>query len=199
MVFLHGYGADGADLFGLADVLAPHLPDTVFLAPDAPEPCAASPMGRQWFPIPNMDGSSPVQAATSMAASADDLGAYLDDVLKAENVTPRRLILFGFSQGTMMSLHLAPTRDAPVGAILGFSGRLVSPDRLTPDGIVKMPVFLAHGDADPVVPYASMADAAAALAAAGFEVETHTMPGTSHGIAPDGLQAALGFLTRHGF
>lgn len=56
VIFLHGYGADGADLLGLADPLAPHLPNTVFLAPDAPEPCRNNPFGRQWFPIPWLDG-----------------------------------------------------------------------------------------------------------------------------------------------
>ena len=71
VVFLHGYGADGADLLGLADPLAPHLPDTVFVAPDAPEPCAGNPFGRQWFPIPRLDGSSEAVSAASLMQSAD--------------------------------------------------------------------------------------------------------------------------------
>ena len=52
VVFLHGYGANGADLIGLADPLAEHMPDTLFISPDAPEECAGAPMGLQWFPIP---------------------------------------------------------------------------------------------------------------------------------------------------
>ena len=197
MVFLHGYGADGADLFGLSEAFAPAMPDTVFLAPDAPEPCAVNHMGRQWFPIPHMDGSSPVQAAQSMAASEDALAAYLDGVLADEGIAPEKLILFGFSQGTMMSLRHAPRRAAPIAAILGFSGRLVQPDDFADTVRSRMPVFLTHGDADPVVPFSEMATAEAALKAADFMVETHVMPGTPHGIAPDGLQAAFDFLRRH--
>ncbi|MEL7343477.1 MAG: dienelactone hydrolase family protein [Pseudomonadota bacterium] len=197
MVFLHGYGADGADLFGLADAFAPAMPDTVFLAPDAPEPCSVNPLGRQWFPIPHMDGSSAVQAATSMAASTDALSQFLDGVLADEGITPAKLILFGFSQGTMMSLHHAPKRAEPIGAILGFSGRLIAPETWAPEVQSRMPVFLTHGDADPVVPFAEMAAAEAALLKADFTVETHVMPGTPHGIAPDGLQAAFEFLRRN--
>ena len=52
VVFLHGYGADGNDLIGLAEPLAPHLPNTRFLAPNAPERCPGNPMGYQWFPDP---------------------------------------------------------------------------------------------------------------------------------------------------
>ena len=57
VVFLHGYGADGNDLLGLADPMAPHLPGVAFAAPDAPERCAGGGFGYQWFPIPWLDGS----------------------------------------------------------------------------------------------------------------------------------------------
>lgn len=194
MVFLHGYGADGADLLDLSEPLAPHLPDTLFLAPDAPEPCAASPMGRQWFPIPWIDGSSDEAARQGMEAAVTDLNAYLDEVLATEGLTPDRLILFGFSQGTMMALHVAPRRAAAVAGVVGFSGRLLVPERLAAEARVKPPVLLVHGDADPVVPFADMQLAGDALVGAGFEVYGHVMRGTPHGIAPDGLSVALGFM-----
>lgn len=194
VVFLHGYGADGADLLSLADPLGAHMPDTVFLAPDAPEPCAAAPMGRQWFPIPWIDGSSEEAAETGMLAAAQDLNAWLDATLADEGLTPDRLILLGFSQGTMMSLHVAPRRDAPVACVVGFSGRLLGPERLAAETKVRMPVLLLHGDADDVVPYADMQAAAEALAGAEFDVYTHMMERTGHGIAPDGLQQAFAFM-----
>lgn len=193
VVFLHGYGADGADLLGLADPLAPHMPDTAFFAPDAPEPCAAAPMGRQWFPIPWIDGSPESAALEGLERSAVDLDAYLTRVLEEEGLTPDRLALVGFSQGTMMSLHVAPRRAEPVAAIAAFSGRLMVPERLA-EAVSKPPVLLLHGDADDVVPYASMDAAAEGLSGAGFEVYTYTMQGTPHGIAPDGLGQALAFL-----
>ena len=194
VVFLHGYGADGADLLGLADPLAPHLPRTAFHAPDAPEPCAAAPMGRQWFPIPWIDGSSEDAAMAGLARAAEDLDAFLTATLEAEGLTADRLALIGFSQGTMMSLHVAPRRPAPVAAIAAFSGRLLAPERLAAEAVSKPPVLLLHGDADEVVPYPSMEEAAGHLSRAGVETYTYTMQGTGHGIAPDGLGQAVGFL-----
>lgn len=194
VVFLHGYGADGADLLGLADPLAPHLPGTAFYAPDAPEPCVNNPMGYQWFPIPWMDGSSPEQARASAEQSFADINAFLDDVLAKEGIAPDRLALVGFSQGTMMSLEVAPRRDAELAGVVGFSGRLLDPDALAGQVRVRPPILLLHGDQDPVVPFDSLGIAADALTSEGFEVFTHVMKGTPHGISPDGLSMALGFL-----
>ncbi|OYX41838.1 MAG: phospholipase [Rhodobacterales bacterium 32-67-9] len=195
VVFLHGYGADGADLLGLADPLAPHLPGTVFVAPDAPEPCAGNPFGRQWFPIPWLDGSSEVAAAEGLRASSEDLNAFLDARLAEEGLTPDRLAVVGFSQGTMMALHVLPRRPAPVAGIVAFSGRLLQPERLAAEAMSRPPVLLLHGDQDPMVPFADMGLAGQALTDAGFETYGHVMKGTGHGIAPDGLSVALAFLS----
>lgn len=194
VVFLHGYGADGNDLLGLADPLMPHMPGTAFLAPNAPEPCVGNPFGYQWFPIPWLDGSSEAAAAESMAKSVDDVNAFLDAVLRDEGVAPKDLMIVGFSQGTMMSLHVAPRRDEPVAGIVGFSGRLLEPDRLKAEVRVRPPVLLIHGDADEMVPPSSLPEAANALTEAEFEVYAHVSEGTGHGIAPDGLSMALAFM-----
>lgn len=194
VVFLHGYGADGADLLGLADPLAPHLPDTVFVAPDAPDPCRGNPYGFQWFPIPWLDGSPQAEAEAGIARSAAALDAFLDARLAEEGLTPAALALVGFSQGTMMALQVAPRRAEPVAGIVGFSGRLLAPERLAAEMRVTPPVLLIHGDADEMVPFPALAEAADGLAGAGFEVYTHVSRGMGHGIAPDGLSTALGFL-----
>jgi phospholipase/carboxylesterase len=194
VVLLHGYGADGNDLLGLADPLGQHLPDTLFLAPDAPEPSVMNPMGRQWFPIPYLDGSSEEVAAEGLARAAGDLDAWLDAMLEEEGVTPSQVVLLGFSQGTMMSLHVAPRRAVALAGVVGFSGRLLAPERLADDARSKPPVMLLHGDADDVVPFGQLRAAADALTRAGFETFGHVMKGTAHGIAPDGLSAALAFL-----
>ncbi len=194
VVFLHGYGADGNDLLGLADPLAPHMPDTVFVAPNAPEKCVNNPFGFQWFPIPWLDGSSEAAAAASMAQSVEDLNAFLDRVIEEEGITPAQLLLLGFSQGTMMSLHVAPRRDEAIAGVVGFSGRLLHPETLEAEVKSKMPILLIHGDQDEVVPPQSLPEAGNALQAAGFEVYAHVMEGTGHGIAPDGLSVALAFM-----
>jgi phospholipase/carboxylesterase len=194
LVFLHGYGANGADLLPLAEPLAPHLPGTAFLAPDAPEACAMNPGGRQWFPIPWLDGSSEAEARAGIEAAAADLGRFLDATLAAEGLAPSRLALFGFSQGAMLALHLAPRLPRPLAAVVGVAGRLLMPERLGAETRSRPPVMLIHGDADEVVPFASMSEAGRALDAAGFDVSAFVMRGAGHGIAPDGLAAALAFL-----
>lgn len=193
VIFLHGYGADGADLLGLADPLGPHLPDTAFRAPDAPEQCKGNPFGYQWFPVPWLDGSSPEAQAEGFAKAKADLHAYLDRVLAEENLPAERLALIGFSQGTMMSLAVAPERDQAIAGIVGISGRLVDPSAPA-TALSKPPVLLVHGDKDEVVPFSDLSATGNALVEAGFETYSHVMRGTAHGIAPDGLSVALSFL-----
>ncbi len=195
VILLHGYGADGQDLLGLSEPLAPHLPNTVFLAPNAPERCGMNPMGYQWFPIPWIDGSSEEAAAEGMARAEADLNAFLDRVMVEEDMIAEQVALVGFSQGTMMSLQVAPRRDEAFAGVVGFSGRLIAPEALADEVQVRPPVLLIHGDRDDVVPLSSMPEAAEALQAAGWsEVYAHVMKGTAHGIAPDGLSVALAFL-----
>lgn len=196
VVFLHGYGADGADLLGLAEPLAPQLPHTAFRAPDAPQPSLGNPFGRQWFPIPALDGADPVESARAFAEARTVLHRYLDRVLAEEGLPPAALALVGFSQGTMMSLAVAPERAEALAGVVGFSGRLVDPAALQ-RARVKPPVFLAHGDQDPMVPFADLAATEAALRRAGFAVETRVEPGMGHGIGPRGFAGALEFLQRH--
>ncbi|SFH37831.1 phospholipase/carboxylesterase [Palleronia marisminoris] len=194
VVFLHGYGADGADLLGLSDPLAEHMPGTAFHAPDAPEQSVVNPMGFQWFPIPWLDGSDPTAADEAMDRAASDLNAYLDSVLAEEGLSADRMVVVGFSQGTMMALHVALRRTAEVAGIVGFSGRLLRPETLEDEIAVRPPVLLIHGDQDEVVPPASLPAAAEALQAAGVDVFAHVSKGVAHGIAPDGLSVALAFM-----
>ncbi|MCA0043766.1 alpha/beta hydrolase [Celeribacter litoreus] len=194
VIFLHGYGADAKDLLNLADPLGEHLPDTMFFAPDAPERCTGNPMGYQWFPIPWIDGSSEEEQRNGMMRAVDDLNDYLDSIMVDYGFEADQIALLGFSQGTMMSLHVAPRREEPFAAVVGFSGRLMEPEMLEEEARVKMPVLLLHGDQDEVVPPQSLPAAGQALQDAGFETYAHIMRGTGHGISPDGLSVSLAFL-----
>lgn len=194
IVFLHGYGADGNDLLGLADPMAQHLPGVAYVAPDAPERCAGGGFGFQWFPIPWLDGSTQAAADAGLAAASEDLNGFLDARLADEGLAPDRLVLVGFSQGAMMSMHIAPRREKEVAGIVAISGRLLQPEMLAEEAKVKPPVLLIHGDQDPVVPFSDMGKAGDALTAAGFPTYGHIMRGTGHGIAPDGLGVALQFI-----
>lgn len=194
VVFLHGYGADGADLLGLADPLAEHMPDTTFIAPDAPEKCAGNPMGFQWFPIPWLDGSSEEDSMKGANQAAEDINAFLDQVLEDEDITPSQLVVFGFSQGTMMALRVLPRRDDPVAGLVAFSGRMLEPDDFASHIKSKPPVLLVHGDQDEMVPPGHFSESGEVLQANGFETYGHIMKGTGHGIAMDGLSVALSFM-----
>ncbi|MEO0676638.1 MAG: alpha/beta fold hydrolase [Pseudomonadota bacterium] len=195
VVFLHGYGANADDLIGLADPLAEHMPDTMFVSPDAPEEIAMVPGGRQWFPIPWIDGSSEEAAAEGLRMAAADLQAFLDALMVDNDLLPEQVCLLGFSQGSMMALHVAPRREDPVAGVVGISGRLLEPELLVDEVESRMPILLIHGDQDDVVPPQSLPMAAEGLQKAGFtDVYAHIMKGTAHGIAPDGLSVALAFM-----
>lgn len=197
VVFLHGYGANGDDLFGLSQPMASQFPNTTFIAPNAPEVCANNPMGYQWFGIPHMDGTSETSARASMQNSVVLLNTFLDEVEAQTGIPAARTILFGFSQGTMMSLHVGPRRVAQLAGIVGFSGRLLDPEKLADELVTKPPTLLIHGDEDQMVPFASMNEAASVLSKAGLEVFTHTAKGTGHGISPEGLDLAMQFIHGH--
>ena len=129
-----------------------------------------------------------------MRHAAKLLDGFIDKILAEEGIDAERMILLGFSQGTMMSLHVAPRRVEPVAGIVAFSGRLMVPERLADEMLSQPPVLLIHGNVDDVVPFEEMQFAGEALQGAGFEVYAHVMEGTGHGIAPDGLSVALAFI-----
>lgn len=194
VIFLHGYGADGSDLLSLADVLGPHLPNTCFIAPDAPERVPGAPYGYQWFSIPRFDGSTEDQSQAGLARSTEDLTQFLKDRAAYEKLPLTACAFVGFSQGAMMSMHVAPRLSDPMAAIVAISGRLVVPERLAAEVISRPPVMLIHGDQDEVVPFGNMAFAGDELTKAGFNTYAHVMKGMGHGISQDGLETTLAFL-----
>src|SRR5262245_37059216 len=194
LVFLlHGYGADGQDLLGLAPYWTQLLPDAEFVAPDAPVPCEIG-FGRQWF---GLEGLEPSRMAAGARAAATLLDAFIDAELSRCGLGESAAALVGFSQGTMMALQVAPRRAAAVAAVVGYSGAVVDPEGLAKEVRSRPPVLLIHGDADPVVPFAALAAAEAALAAAGIPAETIVRRGLGHSIDEVGLARGGGFLAKH--
>jgi phospholipase/carboxylesterase len=191
VILLHGLGADGNDLIGLAPYWAPMLPEAEFLSPNAPFPCDMAPYGHQWF---SSQDRSPAAVLAGVRAAAPILDAFIDEALAARGLGDGDLALVGFSQGTMMSLFVGLRRAQPVAGIVGFSGRLLAPELLTNELRSRPRILLVHGTEDPLVPYASLAAAETALTNAGVPVETLTCPGIGHSIDEPGLRRGGHFL-----
>jgi len=191
VVLLHGYGADGNDLIGLAPVLAPLMPDAVFVAPNAPYPCDGNPMGFQWFPINRLDPASRLAGTRSAAPFID---RFLDETMATYGLDESNTVLVGFSQGTMMALHVGLRRARQLAGIVGFSGALSGIEELKTEIRTRPPVLLIHGDADEVLPHVMTEEAAAALKANGIDVTVHIAQGVGHGIDQSGLSHAARFL-----
>ncbi|MGD9968321.1 MAG: alpha/beta hydrolase [Hyphomonadaceae bacterium] len=194
VIFLHGYGSNGADLISLAPYWADLLPSTAFVSPNAIEPVAMAPGGYQWFPISNLDPQLMEQGARAAAQSVD---RFIDRELEKYGLDPSRLALVGFSQGTMMALHVALRREQQIAAVLGFSGALVGARTLKEQMRSKPPVLLIHGDRDPTIPIPAMFESAEALAAADHGAQWHVSYGVPHSIGPDGLALGGEFLASY--
>ena len=130
VVLLHGYGADGKDLIGLAEMWARNLGSTAFVAPDAPQPCDINPTGRQWFPISGMESPDRMDTIHTIVQSIATLQQFIDEEISAAGIPDDRVILVGFSQGTMMALHAVPRREMQLAGVVGFSGKLLFPGLL---------------------------------------------------------------------
>ena len=198
VVFLHGYGADGNDLIEIGRAWAGLLPDAAFISPHAPRPCGQAPMGREWFPLTFRD---PDERWTGVNAAAPQLNMFIDTELKRRNLPNSALALVGFSQGTMMALHVGLRRAESPAAIVGYSGMLVIPEEIDPDKFAgeivnRPPVLLVHGDQDQLIPVEALMHAAQGLAALEVLVEWHISPGVAHGIDQEGLRQGGEFLAR---
>jgi phospholipase/carboxylesterase len=192
VVLLHGYGADGNDLISLGQHWRQALPDAAFVSPHAPEPCGGNPFGgRQWFELTFRD---PGERWRGVNHAAPALNAFLDDELAALGLADDALALVGFSQGTMMALHVGFRRARPMAGIVGFSGMIAGPEHLAAEIVSRPPVLLAHGDRDDVIPVEALYQARGVLGSLDVPLQWHVSAGLPHGIDGDGLDLAGGFL-----
>lgn len=193
VILLHGLGADGNDLFSLADELAEALPDVAFISPNAPSPCDMAPFGYQWFSLREWTEASMLRGLEEVSPAVNQ---FIDAQMKEYSLKSKQIALLGFSQGTMTALHVALRRTEALAGIVGFSGSLVAPKKLAQEITAKPPVSLIHGMIDPVVPFAAMGMAEDTLRQAGVPVESHARPMLPHGIDPEGVRIASAFLQK---
>jgi len=190
VLLLHGYGSNGDDLIALARHWQHLLPDALFLAPNAPQRCGYG-FGYQWWALSNL---SPQALAAGAAAAAPEIDAFIDRKLEQYCLRDADLALVGFSQGTMMALHVGLRREQAVAGILGYSGALTGAADLPNQIRSRPPILLVHGSADQVVPVAALHEAARALGAVGVDVSTHLSPGLGHSVDEAGLRLGAAFL-----
>ncbi|MDZ4373617.1 MAG: dienelactone hydrolase family protein [Phenylobacterium sp.] len=193
VILLHGYGSNGADLMGLVPFWRATLPDTVFMAPNAPEACPGAPGGYQWWSLTDLGRES---RAAGVRQAAPLVHAFIDMHRAAYDLPNRKVALVGFSQGTMMALHVGPRRPEALAGIVGYSGMLADGEALPTEMKTQPPLLLLHGEADPMVPFSAMAQAEADCRRLGFEVDTHAVPGLGHSIDESGLRRGGDFLAR---
>ena len=194
VVLLHGYGSNGDDLIGLVPYLAPGLPHTAFVSPNAPDRCPGTADGRQWWPLITRDAEERAEGARRAAPVVD---AFLDAQLRRFGLPAGRLALLGFSQGAMTSLYVGPRRVEALAGVVAMSGQ--TPDTvetLAAEVRTRPPVVLIHGDADEIVPVGGLYETEAVLKAQGFEVATHVSRGLGHSVDEAGMGVARAFLRR---
>jgi phospholipase/carboxylesterase len=188
VVFLHGYGADGNDLIDIGQAWRPHLPGVAFASPHAHEACGMGPAGRQWFALTMRDEHERWRGTCNAAPVLD---AFLDSERDRVGVPDEKIVLVGFSQGTMMALHVGLRRKRGPAAIVGFSGQLTGAAENLAEATARPRVTLIHGDRDEVLPVGLMYSSARQLGAAGIPTVFHVSPGLGHGIDQRGLALGL--------
>jgi phospholipase/carboxylesterase len=193
VLLLHGYGSNGADLISLAPQWQQALPDALFLAPNAPQRCGGMGNAYQWWPLMALTPQALAAGATTAAPAID---ALIDRKLQQYGLSEANLAIVGFSQGTMMALHVGLRREKQIAGILGYSGMLTGDAGLAHQKIAKPPVCLIHGSADLIVPVAALHAAEHALRRVGIEVSTHVSAGLGHSVDPIGLRLGGEFILR---
>ena len=194
VILCHGYGGDGKDISILAGYWKHHMPDTVFICPDAPEKCAVSPTGFQWFDLMNQSAD---QILTKSFIAEMKLNKLIDEVKEKFNLKTINISIGGFSQGCMISLQTGLKRLDKLNSIIGFSGRIISTEHLSKNIVSRPNIILMHGDSDEVVPVSSLLEAIEFFNNKNYKIETKIFKNCEHRIPTEGTSLGLEFLKKN--
>lgn len=191
VVLIHGYGANGDDLLSLGNAWAELLPDTLFVAPHGPTVCEMNPAGNQWFDLRDWDPGRIIKEVQNLTPAFNQ---YLDNLLKANDLSNDKLALVGFSQGAMLAMHIGLHRPQCAGVVAYSGGFLEDPKELI---IARPPILLVHGDQDDVIGHSFSEQAEERFKSLGIPVNLSILTGLGHGIDPRGLAIGGKFLKDH--
>ncbi|MDA9624987.1 alpha/beta hydrolase [Candidatus Pelagibacter bacterium] len=194
VILCHGYGGDGKDISILANYWRAHLPETTFICPDAPEKCAASPSGFQWFDL--MD-QTPDQVLSKSLVAESKLNNLIDEVKDKNNLLANQIVIGGFSQGCMISLQTGIKRKDKINSIVGYSGRIIDTEHLGKNIVSKPNIILMHGDIDQVVPVNSLLEAKDFFNKNNYKIESQIFKNCEHRIPSEGSSLGLQFIKKH--
>ena len=193
VILCHGYGGDGNDISILANYWKNYLPDTIFLCPDAPEKCAVSSVGYQWFDL--MDQSKQ-QILTKSLVAEMKLNQLIDEVKVQNNLEANKIILGGFSQGCMISLQTGIKRKDKINSIIGYSGKIIDTEHLSKNIVSRPKVILMHGDKDEIVPINFFLEAKEFFIKNNYPVELKSFKNCEHRIPQEGSSLGLEFIKK---
>ena len=194
VILCHGYGGDGKDISILAGYWKSYLPDTIFICPDAPEKCDASPSGFQWFDL--MD-QTPEQILSKSLVAELKLNKLIDEVKEKNNLSADQIAIGGFSQGCMISLQTGIKRKDTINSIIGYSGKIIDTAHLGKNIISRPNIILMHGDIDQVVTIDGLLEAKAFFSENNYEIETKIFKNCEHRIPTEGSSLGLQFIKKH--
>jgi phospholipase/carboxylesterase len=201
VVWLHGLGADGHDFVPLVpELVRPGWPSIRFVFPHAPVRAVTINAGmrmRAWYDIRDFDLANRADAE-GVAVSTAQVGALLDRE-HARGIPAERTLLAGFSQGGAITLAAGVRRTRPLAGLIALSTYLPmahsAAREIASEQAKSQPIFLAHGQADPVIPVQAGFASAELLMQLGFDVtwKTYNMP---HAVCPEEIRDLGDWLTR---
>jgi phospholipase/carboxylesterase len=194
VILCHGYGGDGKDISILAGYWKSYLPDTIFICPDAPEKCAASASGFQWF---DLTDETPEQILSKSLVAEIKLNKLIDEVKEKNNLSANQIVIGGFSQGCMISLQTGIKRKDKINSIIGYSGRIIDTEHLGKNIVSRPNIILMHGDIDQVVSVDGLLEAKNFFSKNNYEIETQIFKNCEHRIPTEGSSLGLQFIKKH--
>ena len=193
VILCHGYGGDGKDISILANYWKNYLPETIFICPDAPEKCAVSATGFQWFDL--MDQTKDEILTKSLVAELK-LNKLIDEVKIEYNINADKIILCGFSQGCMISLQTGLKREDKINSIIGYSGKIIDTKHIENNIKSKPDIILMHGDKDEVVPVNFLLEAKELFNRIDYKIQTKIFQNCEHRIPQEGSSLGLEFIKK---